>query len=232
MTSEDFRKAFFCVELSANIPEKELEKAVKESVSVKLSAVKITDTGLLEETSRVKTLSFSEIFSGKLELFAFAHADKKITATDKAEAYKHFFGSDGVGYCDLLTHSARCFMSIGTETDGKEKFKMSADYVKTFEKVNAEYEKQGKENPFAKVSNTAYSQQITDVINYFIPDNKVKFNAYHAKALFQMICNRGKYGKSVIADTLTVFNALAIVYRYACNGYKLPTNNRSTIYDK
>ena len=232
MPADDFRKAFFAVELSANIPEEDLEKAIKESVSVKLSAIKITDTGLIEEATRIKSLSFAEIFSGKLDLLAFAHADKKVTATDRAEAFKHFFGNDGVGYCDLLTHSARKFMSIGTENDGVERFKMTADYVKTFEKVNAEYEKQGKENPFTKMSNTAFSQQITDVINYFMPDNKVKFTAYHTKALFQMVCNRGKYGKSTISDILTVFNALAIVYRYAVNGYKLPTNNRSTIYEK
>ena len=33
-----------------------------------------------------------------------------------------------------------------------------------------------------------------------------------------------------IADTNAVLNAIAIVYRYAYNGYKLPTNDKSTIY--
>lgn len=232
MTQSDFIKAFFAVELSKNIAEKDIEKAVKNAVSVTLSDVKVTETGLIEECERIKSITFAEIFKAKTELLAFSHSDKKVTAKDKADTFRHFFGNDGVGYCDLLTHSARCFMSIGTETDGKEKFKMSAEYVKTFEKVEKEYTDKGKENPFKKASNTAFSQQITDTINYFIPENETLLNAYHFKGLAQIICFRNKFGKATISDTLNVFNALAIIYRYAFNGYKLPTNNRSTIYDK
>jgi hypothetical protein len=45
-----------------------------------------------------------------------------------------------------------------------------------------------------------------------------------------MICNRNKYGKLTIANANDVLNSLAIVYRYAFNGYKLPTTDKTDIY--
>jgi hypothetical protein len=96
--------------------------------------------------------------------------------------------------------------------------------------LDKKYAKLDKENPFKLNSNNAYTLQITDTIAYFVEDTTTKLFSYHCKAVFQMVCNRNKYGKLTIASTNDVINALAIVYRYAFNGYKLPTSDNSDIY--
>ena len=68
------------------------------------------------------------------------------------------------------------------------------------------------------------------VLDYFVNGNTCKMTAYHAKGLFQMVCSRNRFGKLTIDDVYGIYNALAIVYRYAFNGYKLPTKDKSTIY--
>ena len=116
-------------------------------------------------------------------------------------------------------------MSIEDKTENP-----NANYNKAFAEISSLCEKANKQNPFDKVSNTGLTEQINLVIDYFIGENACKLNAYHTKAIFQMVCHRNKFGKFTIENINNVFNAFAIVYRYAFNGYKLPTNDKSTIY--
>lgn len=220
----DFINAFFNVELVKGIPEKEIEKAVKTAVSVEIFDLSINDNGLIEITTTEKPIFFKDIFKARCDFYANGHTDKK-PKEDKQKAIKHFFGDLGVGYCDLITHSAYLFTNIDDI-----KFKPNANYTKTYNKVTEICEKSNKSNPFEKSTNSGYNEQLTMLVEYFIGDNSAKVTAYHAKAIFQMICNRNKFGKLTIADTNAVMNAFAIVYRYAFNGYKLPTNDKSTIY--
>lgn len=221
----DFINAFFNVKLVSGIPEKEIEKAVKTAVSVKINDLSINDNGLIEINAVDKPIFFKDIFKARCEYHANAHIDKK-PKKDKQDATKHFFGDLGVGYCDLITHTARKYTNI----DEKADFKPNANYKKTFAKVTEICENAKRQNPFDKTSNGGYNEQIEMIYNYFIGENSAKVTSYHAKAIFQIICNRNKFGKLTIADTNGVMNALAIVYRYAFNGYKLPTNDKSTIY--
>ena len=220
----DFIKAFFNVELKKDIPEKEIEKAVKNAVSVEVYALSINDGGLIEIETVSKPIFFKDIFKARCDYHASTHTDKK-PKEDKQKAISHFFGAFGVGYLDLLTHSAYTFTNIDDTA-----FKPNAYYIKTLAKVTEICEEIKKSNPFEKKTNSGYCEQLTMICNYFIDADSAKVTAYHAKAIFQMICNRNKYGKFTIADTYAVMNAFAIVYRYAFNGYKLPTNDKSTIY--
>jgi len=221
----DFINAFFNVKLISGISEKEIEKAVKNAVSVEIQELSINDSGLIEISTTEKPIFFKDIFKARCEYHANAHTDKK-PKEDKQKAIKHFFGDLGVGYCDLITHTARKYTNIEEKAD----FKPNANYTKTFNKVTEICTENGKSNPFDKSSNSGYNEQIEMIFNYFVGENSAKVTAYHAKAIFQIICNRNKFGKLTIADTNAVMNALAIVYRYAFNGYKLPTNDKSTIY--
>jgi hypothetical protein len=220
----DFIKAFFNIELVQGISEKEIEKAVKTAVSVLIFDLSINDGGLIEITTIAKPIFFKDIFKARCDYHANAHTDKNPKA-DKNKAIKHFFGEIGVGLCDLLTHSAYLFTRIDDI-----QYKPNAYYKKAYDQVTAMCAEIEKTNPFEKSSNSGYCEQLTMVCNYFIGENSAKVTAYHAKAIFQMICNRNKFGKMTIADTNAVMNAFAIVYRYAFNGYKLPTNDKSTIY--
>lgn len=221
----DFINAFFNVKLISGISEKEIEKAVKNAVSVEIQELSINDSGLIEISTAEKPIFFKDIFKARCDYHANAHTDKK-PKEDKQKAIRHFFGELGIGYCDLITHTARKYTNIEEKAD----FKPNANYTKTFNKVTEICTENGKSNPFDKASNSGYNEQIEMIYNYFIGENSAKVTAYHAKALFQIICNRNKFGKLTIADTNAVMNALAIVYRYAFNGYKLPTNDKSTIY--
>ena len=225
LEKSDFINAFFNVALVKGISEKEIEKAVKTAVSVSVSDLSINDNGLIEINAIEKPIFFKDIFKARCEYHANGHTDKTPKA-DKQKAIKHFFGDLGVGYCDLITHTARKYTNI----DEKADFKPNANYTKTFNKVAEICENSKKANPFEKASNSGYNEQIEMIFNYFIGENSANVTAYHAKAIFQIICNRNKFGKLTIADTNGVMNALAIVYRYAFNGYKLPTNDKSTIY--
>lgn len=220
----DFINAFFNVELVKGISEKEIEKAVKTAVSVEIFDLSINDNGLIEINTTQKPIFFKDIFKARCEFHANAHTDKK-PKEDKQKAIKHFFGDLGVGYCDLITHSAYLFTNIDDI-----KFKPNANYTKTFNQVTKICENSKKSNPFEKSTNSGYNEQLTMLVDYFVGENSAKVTAYHTKAIFQMICNRNKFGKLTIADTNAVMNAFAIVYRYAFNGYKLPTNDKSTIY--
>ena len=224
LEKSDFINAFFNVELVKGIPEKEIEKAVKTAVSVSVFDLSINDNGLIEISKTEKPIFFKDIFKARCDYYANGHTDKNAKA-DKQKAIKDFFGDLGVGYCDLITHSAYLFTNIDDV-----KFKPNANYTKTYNKVTEICEKSKKANPFEKSTNSGYNEQLTMICDYFIGENSAKVTAYHAKAIFQMICNRNKFGKLTIADTNAVMNAFAIVYRYAFNGYKLPTNDKSTIY--
>lgn len=224
LEKSDFINAFFNVKLVSGISEKEIEKAVKTAVSVKVFDLSINDNGLIEISTTEKPIFFKDVFNARCSYHANAHTDKK-PKEDKQKAIKHFFGDLGVGYCDLLTHSAYLFTNIDDI-----KFKPNANYTKTYNKVTEICEKSKKANPFEKDTNSGYNEQLAMIVSYFIGENSAKVTAYHAKAIFQMICNRNKFGKLTIADTNAVMNAFAIVYRYAFNGYKLPTNDKSTIY--
>lgn len=224
LEKSDFINAFFNIELVKGIPEKEIEKAVKTAVSVKIFDLSINDNGLIEISKTEKPIFFKDVFKARCDYHANAHTDKNAKA-DKQKAIKHFFGDLGVGYCDLITHSAYLFTNIDDT-----KFKPNANYTKTYNKVTEICKEIGKSNPFEKTTNSGYNEQLTMLVEYFIGENSAKVTAYHTKAIFQMVCNRNKFGKLTIADTNAVMNAFAIVYRYAFNGYKLPTNDKSTIY--
>ena len=224
LSKEEFINKFFNVSIPKNLKENEIEKHIKNSVSSEQISLYVNDNSLIEYKITNKPISFKEIFVAKLNLLAKAHADEKITKADKQKANEIYFGSYGIGYCDLLTHSARLFTNIDEKAPTT-----NASYKKTFEKVN-EICGENATNPFTKSTNSGYSEQISLVANYFIGENATKLNAYYCKGLFQMICNRGKFGKYTIADTNTVLNAFAIVYRYAFNGYKMPTKEKSKIY--
>lgn len=227
LTKADFINAFFNVQVAENLTsDKDIETAIKNSVSVRVLAVSVNDNGLIElDENKIKSIAFTDILRAKISSLAFCHSDNKPTKADRITANKYFFGDNGIGYLELFTHSAYKFMCIEDKT-----FKPNANYEKAFAEVAEICTKANKQNPFDKHSNSGYSEQIELLCEYFIGVEHTKLNAYHCKAIFQMICNRNRYGKFTIEDINTIYNSLAIVYRYAHNGYKLPINDKSTIY--
>ena len=227
----DFVAEFFCPSLpvSNTDKDKDIETAVKTAVSVTVPTVKINDSGLLELDTTVKVITFKQIYSAYVNHLAFSHADHKATKADRISANEHFFGKLGIGLLDLMTHSARKLTSIGTIKDGAEKLTTNANYKVSKSALDEFCKAQGKENPFDKDSNTGYSEQISTVLSYFT-DNEVKTNAYYCKGLYQMICNRGKYGAMTFADTNTAMQHLAIICRYVTNGLRLPVTDKSNVY--
>ena len=225
-----FFKSFFAVEVKKELTEKETEKAIKEAVSCKQSKLKVNDNGLIDIETTKKVINFADVLNAKIELIAFKNADKKPTKADITNANRFYYGSYGKGYIDIITHNARQFMSIGNADDSKEEYTLNANYEKSLDMLNTKYATLNKENPFLLTSNNAYTLQIMDIIEYFTENTDVKLFNYHCKAVFQMICNRNKFGKMSIVSQNDVLNILAIVYRYAFNGYKLPTNDKSNIY--
>ena len=173
----DFINAFFNVALVKGIPEKEIEKAVKTAVSVEVFTLSINDGGLIEIGTTAKPIFFKDILNARIEHESKKHTDKK-PKEDKQKAIKHFFGDFGVGYCDLLTHSAYIFTNI----DNVE-FKPNAYYIKTLAKVTEICKEVGKSNPFDKDTNSGYCEQLTMICNYFIDNNVAKVTAYHTKAI-------------------------------------------------
>lgn len=229
-SKKEFFKSFFAVEIEKGIAEKDLEKAIKSAISCKQYGLTITDDGLIKIENKEKTISFNDVLNAKINLLAFKNADKKPTKADRVKANKFYFGDFGKGYLDIFVHNARQFTSIGNNDDTIEEYILNVNYEKSMDMLNAKYTKLGKDNPFTLNSNNAYTLQIMDIIEYFVENADVKLFNYHCKAVFQMICNRNKYGKLTISSTNDVLNALAIVYRYAFNGYKLPTTDKSDIY--
>ena len=225
-----FFETFMQVKVKANLPEKETEKAIKEAVSITQTTLKINDAGQIEIDYKLKPVSFADVIKAKETLLATKNADGKATKQDKINAIRHFFGSYGKGYADIITHNARQFTSIGNADDTDETYTLNANYEKAMTMLNEKYSKAGKENPFANQSGNAYTMQIMDIVEYFLENAEIKLFSYHCKALFQMVCNRNKFGKLTIAGANDIVNSLAIVYRYAYNGYKLPTNDKSDIY--
>lgn len=219
----EFFAIFFSPVLPQGLQGKDAEKAVKNAVSITTYKVFVNDNALLDIMEVQTAIPFKKVFDAKVKSFEFAHTDKK-PAEDKRNAYRFYFGDLGVGLCDLLTHSAFQFCDIG-----ENELKVNQNYVKALHAVQELCDEQKKQNPFGKKSNNGYTEQLTMVYQYFM-DNAVNVTAYHAKAIFQMVCPRNKYGKQSIANTLTMFDALAVVYRYAYNGYKLPITDNSNIY--
>lgn len=229
-SKKEFFKAFFSIDIEKGLDEKDTEKAVKNAVSCKQFAIVVNDNGLLEIDTKSKVINFVDVLNAKIDLIAFKNADKKPTKADRIKANRFYFGDFGKGYIDILTHNARQFTSIGNADDTKEEYTLNANYDKSLSMLDEKYAKLKKDNPFTLQSNNAYTLQIMDIIEYFVENTDVKLFSYHCKAVFQMICNRNKFGKLTIANTNDVLNALAIIYRYAFNGYKLPTTDKTDIY--
>lgn len=227
---KDFINAFFNVKVKEGLKENEVMNAMKNAVSCKEYEIIVNDNSLLEIKAKIKAISFTDILNHRIQIEALENADYKPTAKNKANAVRHFFGTYGKGYIDILTHNARLFTSIGNTNDSKEDIKLNANGEKSMEMLNEKYTKIGKENPFVNNSKNALTAQIMDAVEYFTDNTDIKMYSYHCKALFQMICNRNRYGKLTIAKDTDVMNMLAIVYRYAYNGYKLPTTDKTDIY--
>lgn len=224
LAKEEFFTAFFAVELEKNLKEKETANAVKFAVSVTIHTIAINDAGLLEYGTAKKAITFSDVFKARCKYHANGHTDKD-AKRDKANAIAHFFGDYGVGFCELLTHQAYQFMNIDTTM-----MATNAHYLKTWNSVATRCAEKKEGNPFEKSNNTGYGQQIQMAYNYFLGDSACKVNSYHAKGFFQIIVNRGRNGRLTINDEYAVLNALAVIYRYAFNGYKLPTLDKTNIY--
>lgn len=229
-SKKEFYNTFFATEIEKGLAEKDTEKAIKNAVSCKQYALVINDNGLIDIDTKSKVINFADVLKAKIALISFKNADKKPTKADIIKANKFYFGDYGKGYIDILTHNARVYTSIGNIDDTIETYTLNANYDKSMSMLDTKYTKLKKDNPFKLTSNNAYTLQIMDIIEYFVENTDIKLFNYHCKAVFQMICNRNKYGKFTIASTNDVLNALAIVYRYAFNGYKLPTTDKTDIY--
>ena len=132
LENADFINTFFNVSIEKGLNEKALEKAMKNAFSVDIVVLSINDNGLIEMQTKAKPIFFSDILKAKIELLAFSHSDKKPTKQDRITANKHFFGENGIGYLELLTHSARKFTSIEDNTE-----KPNANYEKAFSEISA-----------------------------------------------------------------------------------------------
>lgn len=231
-SKKEFFKAFFTVKVASGLAEKDTADAIKNAVSAKQFTLSVNDGGLIELVDSLKPISFNDVLAAKIKLLAFAHADQTATKADRVTAIKFYFGDYGKGYLDILTHNARQFASIGNcdSENTAETITLNANGKKSLEMLEAKYAKAKKDNPFVAKSNNALTAQIMDSVEYFINSTDTKLFSYHCKGLFQMICYRNKYGKLFIAKDTEAFNSLAIVYRYAFNGYKLPTADKTDIY--
>ena len=224
MEKNAFFNAFFNANAQKGLTDKnEIEKAILSAVSVPQKELTINDNGLIEISSGYKTITFNDVFKARQEFYSKGHTDKT-PKKDKNNAIKFFFGDLGMGYCAMLTESAYIH-EIKSEPKTP-----NANYTKTANAVNEICEKAKKQNPFTKKSNSGYCEQISMVLEYFMTENVAKVTYHHYERMVKIICNVNKRGKLTIADENGVMNALAIVYRYAFNGYKLPTNDKSTIY--
>lgn len=230
MTKKAFYKAFFATEIEKGLSEKDVEKHIKNAISCIQYALIINDNGLIDIDTKTKTIAFADVVKAKAELLAFSHADKDVTKEDKIKANKFYFGDFGKGYLDIITHNARVYMSIGNADDSLEAFTLNANFDKSMSMLDDKYAKLKKDNPFKLNSNNAYTLQIMDIVEYFTDNTDIKLFNYHCKAVFQMVCNRNKYGKLTIANAYSVLDSIAMVYRYAFNGYKLPITDKSDIY--
>ena len=157
-------------------------------------------------------------------MYANEHTDED-KQRDKKKATAKLFGVYGCGYAQLLTHSA---VKHEMKADA---FKVNADYKATLALVDKICAEAHKENAFNKDSKSGYCEQLALALDFFLGDrNSAKLTYHHYERFAKIVCNCSKRGKVTIADKLGVIQALAIVYRYAYNGYKLPTKDRSDIY--
>lgn len=207
---------------------KQIANKLKMAISYKFLYLK-DDNGTQVLKSRDKAVTLSDIIDAKAVVVADKKADKTVTKSDTVSAVGQIIDSTtkGILYCAL--HTA-CKLANITDT----KIVTTVEYNSVYKALQELFVSQGKENPFAKVSNNALQSQLEISVSTLFgnSDFDSKCTKAYAQMFYNMLIRTDNTNGLQIEqnDILRVLQALIIVCRYMHNNIKPMIQLNKTIH--